>query len=101
MTYRFLAPARAEFDAAVDWYEARWAGLGDDFADEVYAAVQAIVANPHAYALVPRTPRDREIRVRKVDRFDYLVVYEVMPAEVLILTVCHARRRGSRWRRRS
>lgn len=101
MTYRFLAAARVEFDAAADWYEARRAGLGDDFVDEVHAAVRAIVANPHAYSRVPRTPRDREIRVRKVDRFDYLVVYEVMPSEVLILNVSHARRRGRRWQRRS
>jgi len=35
MTYRFLADARAEFHDAVDWYEARRAGLGDEFSDEV------------------------------------------------------------------
>jgi len=33
MTYRFLADARAEFHDAVDWYEARRAGLGDEFSD--------------------------------------------------------------------
>jgi plasmid stabilization system protein ParE len=101
VTYRFLAAARAEFDAAVDWYDARQSGLGDDFADEVYAAVQRIVANPHAYSRVPRVPRGREVRTLKVDRFAYLVVYEVLPSEVLILSVCHAHSRGRAWRRRS
>ncbi|HET6572931.1 MAG TPA: type II toxin-antitoxin system RelE/ParE family toxin [Fimbriiglobus sp.] len=101
MTYRFLAPARVEFDAAVDWYDARRTGLGDDFADEVYATVQRIVANPLAYSRVPRATRGREIRNLKVSRFDYLVVYEVLPSEVLILSIRHARRRVRAWRRRS
>lgn len=101
MTYRFLAPARVEFDAAVDWYDARRAGLGDDFADEVYAVVQRIVANPLAYSRVSRVPRGREIRTLKVNRFDYLVVYEVLPSEVVILSIRHAKSRGRAWRRRS
>ncbi len=100
MTYRFIAPARAEFDAAVDWYEARRAGLGDDFADEVYAAVRKVVANPHAYSRVLGAPPGREIRAVKVNRFNYLVAYEVLPSEILILSVRHARRRGQPWRRR-
>jgi len=31
VTYRFLAQARADFDDAVDWYDAQQPPLGDDF----------------------------------------------------------------------
>jgi plasmid stabilization system protein ParE len=99
MTYRFLAEARADFDAAVDWYDAQRPGLGDDFTDEAYATIRRIVAQPHAFAPVARVPRGREIRFLGVDRFDYIVVYEVLAAEVVVVSVYHTRRRPS-WRGR-
>lgn len=100
MNYRFLDEARTEFDTAVDWYEAQRPGLGDDFTDEVYSTVQKIVANPHAFSRAPGAPRGREIRVLAVDRFDYLVVYEVTPGEVVILAVPHGRNNRRGWRLR-
>ena len=100
MTYRFHHEARVEFDAAVDWYDAHQPGLGDDFIAEVYATVQKIVSNPHAFARARRTPPGREIRFLKVDRFEYVIYYEVTPSEVVILSVAHGRRGRQTWRGR-
>lgn len=36
---------RAEFDAAIDWYEGREAGLGAEFADRIQAVFDRIAAN--------------------------------------------------------
>jgi len=58
------------------------------------------VANPHAYSPAAGAPRSREIRVLKVDRFDYLVVYEVTRAESVVIAVAHARSVRREWRRR-
>jgi toxin ParE1/3/4 len=100
VTYRFLPQARVDFDLAVDWYEAQQPGLGDDFLNEVYATVQRIVANPHAFARVARVPAEREVRILTVHRFEYLVIYEVLPSEVVILGILHARRGRQPWRSR-
>ena len=93
MTYRFLAEARADFDIAIDWYEARQAGLGDDFIAEVYATVQRVVANPQAFPSAARAPGGREVRVTKIHRFEYLIYYEVTSNEIAILSVPHGKQR--------
>jgi hypothetical protein len=49
MNFRFHPEAETEFVAAIDWYEARSAGLGADFAAEIHAAC------PRCHAPAPRT----------------------------------------------
>ena len=60
--------ARAEFDAAVDWYERRNAGLGSEFVESVQAVFDRISATPEMYATVYR-----EVRKALVRRFPYSV----------------------------
>lgn len=100
MTHRFVYEARVEFDSATDWYEARQPGLGDDFIVAVYDTVQLIVSQPHGFAPMARVPAGHEVRFLAVDRFDYLVVYQVLPGEVLILSVEHAHSNRRSWRGR-
>ena len=101
MNYRFLSIARKEFDDAIDWYESKSPGLGDDFLEEVYRTLQRILQFPLAFSRMPRTPLHREIRFLNVDRFDYLVVYDVLPSEVVVLGVVHAHSGGNPWRLRT
>ncbi len=100
MTYRFLDEARADLDDAAAWYESRQTGLGGDVIAEVYAAVARVVASPLAYPKVSGCPRGREVRVVIPYRFDFLVVYETTPAEVVIVSVTHARRARNPWKQR-
>ncbi len=100
MTYRFLAPARVEFDTAVDWYDAQQPGLGDDFITEVSAAVQRVVSNPRAYPAARRVPAGREVRIAPVHRFEYLISYEVTATEVIVVSVTHGKRGRQTWRGR-
>ena len=46
MRVRFQAPAKREFDQAKAWYAAVSPGLGQRFADEVYAATRRIARMP-------------------------------------------------------
>ena len=48
MNYSFHAAAEAELSQAVDYYNACRADLGWEFAQEVHAAIQSIVAHPMA-----------------------------------------------------
>lgn len=59
LTPVFHPEAEAEFNAAIDWYEARAQGLGREFAAEVRAAIGRATALPLAWQVV-----DGEIRLR-------------------------------------
>ncbi len=50
MRFYFHPDAEAEFDHAVDYYEDRRAGLGLEFAREVYATIARIIRFPNAGA---------------------------------------------------
>jgi hypothetical protein len=46
MTYAFLSPAQGELQEAVDFYNARQAGLGEEFAAEVVNTITAFSPTP-------------------------------------------------------
>jgi toxin ParE1/3/4 len=74
--------ARAEFDAAFDWYKRRNAGLGSEFVESVQAVFDRISATPEMYATVYR-----EVRKALVRRFPYSVYYRLRPDRVVVLAV--------------
>src|SRR5688500_275212 len=84
----------AEEDAlqAALWYDDREAGLGDDFLDQVDAAVQSLSEN----AMLHRV-RFADVRRAPVARFKYYgVYYLIRDQEVWVLAVFHGRRHP-RW----
>jgi plasmid stabilization system protein ParE len=95
MMHRFLAPARAELEEAVDRYEARRPGLGAEFAAEVQNAISRILQLPLASPRI--SPRCRRSRVA---RFPYGVIYQIRQNHILIVAVMHLRREPSYWRDR-
>jgi hypothetical protein len=59
----FLTPEAAhELHEAADWYDRRRPGLGDEFIDEVKAAIREISADPN------RFPRYEGRRLKKTVR---------------------------------
>lgn len=100
MNYRFLALARWDLFDAADWYDAHVAGLGDQFTDQVEIKIRELARMPRLYPRVYPAVRGREIRNALVKRFPYLVIYEVLANEVVIIAVVHARRHRRVWRRR-
>jgi hypothetical protein len=52
MKFSFHPEAEAEFNDAIDYYEDRERGLGYDFAVEVYATVQRIMAFPKIWPVM-------------------------------------------------
>lgn len=92
MNIEFHPEAAEEFEAAVDWYEARETGLGLDFAVEIYAAIQRATAMPDTW-----TRLSGNVRRVLVNRFPYGVLYEPENTRLLVLAVMHLRREPGYW----
>ncbi len=92
---RLLPEARAEFDAAADWYEQKQAGRGVDFVAKVRAVFDRIAANPALHAKVYR-----DVRKAVTARFPYVVLYQEEADEVLIISVFHTSRDPAVWQAR-
>ncbi len=70
----FLDEARAEFDAAADWYEAQKPGLGKKFIRNVQDVFDNIAALPRMHQIIYQA-----VRRAVVKKFPYTVLYVVEP----------------------
>ena len=52
MSFSFHPEAEIELNEAIDYYEKIESGLGFDFANEVYSAIQRSVSLPKAWAII-------------------------------------------------
>jgi plasmid stabilization system protein ParE len=100
MKVRVLDEADAEAIEAANWYEGRCPGLGHDFRAELKLAFDQIRNNPRRFALMEYRSLEGEVRRAILDRFPYLVVFEVFENEILVLAVSHAKRDQSYWESR-
>lgn len=89
---------RSEIRAAALWNEERRAGLGDDFIHEVSGGVARVEQTPRSFPVWPGTESSRApIRKVVLDRFPYLIAFEVHPDHSFVLATAHARRRPLCW----
>ena len=72
MKFYFHPDAEAEFDGAVEYYEQFEAGLGFEFAEEVYATITRIIQYPEAGSALSKNSRRC-----LVSRFPYGVIFEI------------------------
>ncbi len=66
MKYSFHPEAEFEFVQAIEYYEEREEGLGQDFAVEVYSAIERAVSYPKAWPILKE-----DVRRYLVRRFPY------------------------------
>ena len=100
MKLRILPEAETEIQAAAQWYEDRRGGLAEVFLGEVGDALSAIERHPKRYPKPVGVRTTRDVRRISLSRFPYLVAYEIMEDEVLVVAVAHAHRRPGYWRKR-
>jgi len=96
MNYAFHPEAKTELNQAVDYYNACQPHLGWDFAQELHAAVQNIVAYPQAW-----TPLSRHTRRCLVRRFPYGVIYQITGNAIWIIAIMHLSRKPGYWKDRT
>jgi hypothetical protein len=80
---------------AASWYDRRSPGLGDAFINMARSGVAKIVSNPDRFALA-----EGGCRYVRLERFPYVILFDVVDDEVLFLGVLHTARSMEKWRER-
>jgi plasmid stabilization system protein ParE len=88
----FDPDARAEFLAAVEYYEDCQSGLGRRFRDTVEAEVAAIAEMPFRFRVL-HFPFRRCL----VPKFPYGIIFTIEPEIILIIALAHAKRKPGYW----
>jgi plasmid stabilization system protein ParE len=89
---RRLPPAIADIVAAAEWYDDQQSGLGDDFVEEVNAAICSLSQIPLAHSV-----RFADVRCVRLKRFKpYGIYYYLWRDEVIVFALFHASRHP-RW----
>jgi plasmid stabilization system protein ParE len=89
-----LPEAQDELDAAMRWYEDRRAGLGLEFLGVFDRALAQIAESAEVWS-----PGSRYRRLI-LDRFPFVVVFEIRAEGIEVTAVAHARRNPGYWRTR-
>jgi len=95
MRFYFHEDAETEFDKAAEYYEDCRAGLGLEFAREVYAAIARVIRFPDGWS-----PMSTNTRRCLVNRFPFGIIYQVQSGHVHIIAVADLRRHPQYWRDR-
>jgi plasmid stabilization system protein ParE len=99
MSYRLRVRLMAEADitAAALWYEARRAGLGDEFLAEVDRGIKRALDNPLTYRVIYPKRNTRRVLV---SRFPCRIFFTIEVDEIVVHAVLHARRHDRVWKER-
>ena len=88
--------ARTEILEASAYYEDAREGLGDDFLDCVQEGFARIAEAPEAQSPAPGV-EDVEVRIARIRRFPYHLIFLELPDEIRVVAVAHVRRRPGYW----
>jgi hypothetical protein len=77
---------------AAEWYDGRHSKLGSDFVARVRTTVDQLIADPDR-----RTSIDYGVRYWPVERFPYVVFYDLTESELLVLGVMHTSQDSEKW----
>ncbi|MFW6152399.1 MAG: type II toxin-antitoxin system RelE/ParE family toxin [Verrucomicrobiota bacterium] len=92
----FDPDARAEFLAAVEYYEECQTGLGRCFRTAVERELDGIEAMPFRYRVL-HAPFRRCL----VPKFPYAIIFVIESGFMLVVAVAHAKRKPGYWRERA
>lgn len=89
MSYEIVLQSEAIWDLqdAFEWYERKRKGLGFEFIEEIESGYLKICNNPLHYP-----PINTQFRRIRINRFPYLVIYEIEGNSVIINSVRHVKR---------
>lgn len=96
----YTAEARAEFDAAADWYGSRSIKVGEEFIGEIEAIEARISESPAQFPVWEIDPGFR--RAVLPETFPFVVYFEEIDPEIILITaVSHGHREPGYWLRRA
>lgn len=88
MSYDLFIQSEAIIDIqeAFEWYEVKREGLGFDLIEEIENGYDKICNNPQYYTSITK-----KFRRLKVNRFPYLIIYEIEKNSVIVNSIKHSR----------
>ena len=92
----FRPEARADFDAAYNWYAERSVAAAIGFASEIDVAIESIVAAPNRFVRTYAGCRSCRLK-----RYPYCIVYHQVADVIHVIAVAHAKRRPGFWQTRT
>jgi len=97
---RYHPAARDELRGAIAYDEGEHPGRGVDLEEAVRRVVRRIQLLPQSAPRWPRIRDAHEIRRAKVRRHPYVVVYAVLPDQLVVLAIAHTSKKPGYWRER-
>lgn len=97
MKYEFLDAAETELRDAIAWYDARRAGLGPEFFEEIELVVDRVLAAPDQYPHDLTYRGTADVRNALLKRFSYQLIFVLRSDRVLFVAVAHERRKPGYW----
>ena len=90
--------ALQEYDEAAAWYEEQRDGLGGEFSDAIETAIRSILSDPGRLQ-----PLEGNLRVFRLKRFHYHLIYRWTPDKdlILVVAIAHQKRRPGYWQGRA
>ena len=92
MKYSFHPEAEVEFNEAINYFEEIKSGLGCDFSDEIFDAIERSISMPDAWPVIHKNIRRTLLR-----RFPFGVLYSVEMDEIYVIAVMHLHRHPGYW----
>lgn len=74
------------------YYDEQKNGLSDYFLDNLKSTYHDITENPEAFGFVPPNRKDK-FRDVKIDNFPFVVIYEIIGHDVVVLSVFNTYRK--------
>jgi hypothetical protein len=71
--------------------------LSNEFLDQLAATLEAVQQLPLRFPKLETAPEIREIRRAKLQRFPYLVVFEMVNTRPVVLAIMHTSRSPDYW----
>jgi toxin ParE1/3/4 len=87
--------ASRELASSARYYHHEVPGLGNDFIEEVNAVLNRITAYPESFPL-----ESENVRIARVQRFPFNLLYTVQSTGIFVLAVMHQRRHPDSWKNR-
>lgn len=87
--------AEQELWDAVDYYDAQKGNLGKEFAKELQEVMKLVRQTPLIFQKV-----DRRRRKAILQKFPFVIVYEVIDQQINVLAIFHTKRNPDIWKER-
>lgn len=100
MNIRILAEADAEIKSARRYLEQQTRGLGERFVNDLSDALHSIATRPHSFAKLETISANHPFQRALLKQFRYVVVFEVVGEDVVVIAVAHASRAPNYWLKR-